>query len=135
MGGFSQVRVGEFLRFIIDTSGNTTSPITLDDAIDLNGAGDVAVTVTVTSASTNGGTLRLRFRTAPINNDGYYADTGSEDRIDISADTSTPRAYFLTTNHLSRFFLLEAQSEGSNPSGSDLEVVCTIDVVARGCSG
>ena len=52
-GEFRQVRIGEFLEFGIDTSGNVTSPLDLSDAIDLAGAGNIALTITINSADLN----------------------------------------------------------------------------------
>lgn len=132
-GEFRQVRIGEFLTFTIDSGGVVTSPLSLEDAIDLGGAGTVGVTVTVNNAALDGGQLKFSTRTAPINNGAYYAETDPDDSILLTTDITSNEAFFLQTSSLSRFLSLGASCPTDPTTGAT--VICTIDVVIRGCSG
>ena len=129
-GDFKQIRIGEYLTFRFDSSGEfAQNPLALSDAIDVGAAGKVTVTITFTRTDLHGGDLRFKFATAPVNVEEYYVDVGVN--IDLTDDITTVTAVMDSTHDLSRFFRLIPEVT-TNPS-ADASVTCTIDAIVRGC--
>jgi|GEM_PF-2896218 len=129
-----QYRIGELLKFEFDTSGNlTANPLSLADSIDLGNADEATITLTVVHSDVHTGTLRFVLETGAINATGYFAATSAA--IDVSTDRNAtdPRTQIAHASGLSRFLAISPEVN-SNPT-SDGTVVCTIDVIVRGCGG
>jgi hypothetical protein len=130
---FQQVRLGELLTFEWQDKTEVEMPLDLGSAIDLAGSNVVAVTINVSSATlgTNVSSVDFVFRTAPINNDAFYADvlgsTGDPTAISVTA----AGVKFDTTSGFSRFFALQPVLVETGASGTT-KVVATIDVIIRG---